>query len=161
MRIHPKYLLITHFPFRAQVAEAHQFSPTICRCICFRHTVLDLFFSFFLFIKHCRSHISPRVLMHGVTSAPSSPAIVCEEQCKGRWKREKRENTEGTERAEQKATLHSDFSLKLWQKEHCPPCNARCSNRKNNVLLPDIKIRLITTKQFLRWPSFILCICRA
>lgn len=117
------------------------------------------FFSFFLFIKHCRSHISPRVLMHGVTSAPSSPAIVCEEQCKGRGRNGR--TLKALKEQSRKPPFTVTFLSNCGKKSIVPPGNARCSNRKNDVLLPDIKIRLITTKQFLGWSSFILCICRA
>lgn len=50
-------------PELKEAAEAHQFSPATCRCISFRHTTLGLFGLlgfFFLFLKYCRSRISPK-----------------------------------------------------------------------------------------------------
>lgn len=121
----------------------HQFSPTTCRCICFRHTALGPFgFLLFLFLKHCRSHISPRGLP-GTTSAPSSSAIVCKEQCEGRWRREKWENAEGIEsRAESYSSqwllsstvAQRAFSLQQWKveqpKEWCAWYKNQLENNK-------------------------------
>lgn len=109
-----------------QAAETHQFSPAVWKAF----VSGTLFFFLFVFLKHCRSQISPRALMHGVTSAPSSPAVACKKQWEGRRRREKRENTEGVERTEQKATHHSDFSLELWHKEHSLPWQCKVEQQK-------------------------------
>lgn len=97
------------------------------------------------------THTSPGVLMHGVTSAPSSPEIVCMEQCESRWGREKGESMQDMERAEHKVTQPKEPPLELWHKEQSPLSNARWNNRKNDVLY-DREVRLMTTEQLLGWP---------
>jgi len=68
--------------------------------------------------------------MHGPTSAPSSPATVWKEQCKGRQRREKQWNTEGMQSAEWSTAHHSDFSLDLWHKEPSLPWQCNVEQQK-------------------------------
>lgn len=93
------------------------------------------------------THTRPRLLMHGVISASSSPEAVCMEQCEGRWGGIKR----------RAAKTRREQSTKSLMAGSSPPSNAH--NRKNDVL-SDTEVRLVTGKHLLGWlPS--LCICRA
>lgn len=82
--------------------------------------------------------------MHGVISTPSSPEIVCMEQCEGSWGREKGESIQNVERAEHRVTPQGDLCSSGTKSSLPSALHSGATERMTEVTL-------ITTQQLLGW----------
>lgn len=164
MHICPNYLLVTHFPSRAQgSSRGPSVFPHNRQVQLFQaHCIGPSFFVFlFLFFKALQVTHRPKGVDAWGNFSTFLPSNCLQGAMPGQTEEGETGETLKASREQSRKLLITVTSLLNWgPKSILPPGNARWSNRKNDVL-PDTKIRLLTTKQFLGWPSFILCICRA